>query len=105
VLVDGVPKLHAVPRMQTVTKTRPTKREVARAGARTHYGLVAQEVKAALDEAGAGDFAGWVLADRNDPGSMQGLRMDQFLAPLIRSVQELAARNADLEARVAALET
>ena len=30
--------------------------------------------------------------------------MDQFLAPLIRSVQELAARNAALEARVAALE-
>ena len=53
--------------LQPVNCTRRVKREVARAGARTHYGLVAQEVKAALDAAGAGDFAGWVLADRNDP--------------------------------------
>jgi hypothetical protein len=40
-----------------------------------------------------------VLADRNDPDSLQGLRMDQFLAPLIRSVQELAAQRGARGAR------
>ena len=74
---------------------------MAKAGVRTHYGFVAQEVKAALDAAGVGDFAGWVLSDKNDPGSTQGLRTDQFIAPLIKAVQELAARVAMLEARLA----
>ncbi len=97
---DGslVQATHRVPRMRTVQYTRPVKREVAKAGVRTHYGFVAQEVKAALDEAGVGDFAGWVLSDKNDPGSTQGLRTDQFIAPLIKAVQELAARVAALEA-------
>jgi hypothetical protein len=48
---------------------------------------------------GAGDFAGWVLADRTDPNSRQGLRYDQFIAPLIKAVQELAGRVAALEDR------
>jgi hypothetical protein len=100
VMVDGRPKMHAVPRVRTVTKTRKAKREVVRAGRRTHYGLIAQEVKAALDAAGVGDFAGWVLGDKDDPSSTQGLRYDQFVAPLIKAVQELAARVAALEARL-----
>jgi hypothetical protein len=99
---DGslVQATHRVPRMRTVQYTRPVKREVAKAGVRTHYGFVAQEVKAALDAAGAGDFAGWVLSDKNDPDSTQGLRTDQLLATLVRAVQELAARVATLEARL-----
>ena len=98
VLADGVPKLHAVPRMtKAVVEVRKSKRETVRAGKRTHHGLLAQEVRAALTAAGADDFAGWVLADQADPGSLQGLRYDQFIAPLIRSVQELAARVAALE--------
>jgi hypothetical protein len=100
VLVDGAPKMHGVPRMvKAVVAMRRVKRELPRAGKRTHFGLVAQEVKAALDAAGVGDFAGWVLADKDDPASAQGLRPDQLLAPLIRAVQELTARVAALEGR------
>jgi hypothetical protein len=99
VLVDGAPKMHAVQRMHTVTETSRVKREVKRAGGRTHYGLVAQEVQAAAAMAGVTDFAGWVLADKGDPNSTQGLRYDQFIAPLIKAVQELAARVVALEAR------
>ncbi len=69
----------------------------ARPGARTHYGLIAQEVKAALDAAGAGDFGGYIKTNVDDPESEEGLRYDQFIAPLIRAVQELAARVAVLE--------
>ncbi|MEZ5892018.1 MAG: DUF2793 domain-containing protein [Parvularculaceae bacterium] len=59
-------------------------------GVRTHYGLSAQNVRAMLDKHGVEDFAGWVLTDRNDPASAQGLRYDQFIPILIAAVQELA---------------
>lgn len=65
-----------------------------RPGRRLHYGLLAQEVLAAL---GGQDFAGHVLADPDDPQSEQGLRYDAFIAPLITAVQELAKRVAELE--------
>ena len=67
-------------------------------GARTHWGLIAQEVKAACDAAGV-DFGGWLLTDKNDPDSRQALRYDQFIAPLIKAVQELTARVEALEAK------
>jgi hypothetical protein len=66
-------------------------------GSRTHYGLIAQEVKEVLDAAGVGDFAGWVKMDMSQEDSMQGLRYDQFVAPLIKAVQELTARVKALE--------
>jgi hypothetical protein len=66
-------------------------------GSRTHYGLIAQEVKEVLDESGIEDFAGWVKMEIDDVDSMQGLRYDQFIAPLIKAVQELTARVKALE--------
>lgn len=71
-----------------------------RAGRRPHLGLVAQEVKAALDVAGV-DCGLWTLDDPADPASRQALRYDQLLAPLIGAVQELAIRLSRLEAGAA----
>ena len=68
----------------------------ARPGVRTHYGLLAQQVQAALD---GKDFAGHILVDPADPDSEQGLRYDAFIAPLIRAVQELEARVERLESK------
>jgi len=85
-------------------KGRPissTKTTITRPGQRIHHGLIAQEVKAALDEVGAGDFAGWVLENKDEPGSKQSLRYDQFIAPLINAVQQLAARVEVLEQELA----
>jgi len=65
-----------------------------RPGRRTHYGLLAQDVEAAL---GGRDFAGHILSDPSDHDSEQGLRYDAFIAPLIRAVQQLAARVEQLE--------
>jgi hypothetical protein len=73
---------------------------VEKPGARTHWGLIAQEVKLAADAAGV-DFGGWVLSDAEDAESQQALRYDQFIAPLIKAVQELAARVETLEALTA----
>ena len=68
-------------------------------GTRTHWGLIAQEVKIAVDAAGV-DFGGWVLSDKDDPDSQQALRYDQFIAPLIKAVQELSAKVQLLESKL-----
>ena len=66
-------------------------------GTRTHYGLIAQEVKSVLDEANVEDFGGWVLIDKDNPDSEQALRYEEFISPLIKAVQELTARVKILE--------
>lgn len=69
-----------------------------RAGIRPHYGLLAQEVQAVMGES---DFAGFAY----DPDAdAYCLRYDEFIAPLIKAVQELSAQIVVLEARIAALE-
>jgi Chaperone of endosialidase len=67
-------------------------------GSRTHWGLIAQEVKSVIDTTGVEDFAGWVLLDKSDSNSEQALRYEEFIAPLIKAVQELTARVEALEA-------
>jgi len=68
-------------------------------GKRTHYGLIAQEVKSALDAANVGDFAGWVQDDITNPDSFQSVSYEQFISPLIKSVQELSNRLNKLEGK------
>jgi hypothetical protein len=67
---------------------------------RTFHGLSAQQVKTTLDQLGVDNFAGWVLADKDDPDSTQGLRYGEFIAPLIKAVQELSKEVADLKAKL-----
>jgi hypothetical protein len=62
-------------------------------GKRTHYGLIAQDVKQVLDDAGVEDFGGWVLREDDT----QALRYEEFISPLIKAVQELTARVKALE--------
>jgi hypothetical protein len=73
----------------------PTKIEPV-AGHRTHFGLIAQEVKAVIPD--GVDFGGWIKTDINDPDSQEGLRYDQFIAPIIKAIQQLDARVTVLEA-------
>lgn len=70
-------------------------------GVRNHYGLLAQEVKTVLGDT---DFGGWVLEDTDDADSAQSLRYDQFVAPLIKAVQEQQTIIEALTARITALE-
>lgn len=76
---------------------RPVRFRWARDDGRTHYGLLAQQVMDAAKRLDA-DFGGHVLADPSDPESLQALRYDQFIAPLVAAVQELAERVVRLEA-------
>ena len=88
-----------------VTKAEDGETDVItpRPGERTHWGFIAQEVKQAADAAGV-DFGGWILGDKDDPDSTQGLRYDQFIAPLTKALQEAIAKIETLETKVAALE-
>lgn len=59
------------------------------AGERIHFGLIAQDVKAVIDELNL-DFAGFVMENKDDPDSKQMLRYEEFIAPLIKAVQDLS---------------
>ena len=98
---QGRQRRHAVPRTRKVGRSREVTTMVPRAGKRQHYGLIAQDVKEALTAAGVADFAGWILTDPNDPQSTQGLRYDQFIAPLIKAVQEQQRMIKDLQNKIA----
>ncbi len=63
---------------------------------RTHHGLIAQDVEDVLESMGmdTNDFAGFI---HDEKSGRRGLRYQEFLAPLIKAVQELSARVAELE--------
>jgi hypothetical protein len=63
------------------------------------HGLIAQEVKAALDAEGVTTFAGW----DQGPDGVQAVSREMFITPLIKAVQELTAQVETLKAEVAAL--
>jgi hypothetical protein len=69
----------------------------SRPGIRDHYGLIAQEVKSAIDLSGVEDFGGWQLDDKNDLSSDQGLVYHQFISPIIKAIQEISTRLDALE--------
>ena len=64
-------------------------------GKRPHYGFVAQQVKQAM---GGQDFAGFIFDPTED---VYGLRYAEFIAPLVKAVQELSARVRELEQQLA----
>ena len=65
------------------------------------YGLIAQEVKAALDKHNFTAFGGW---NEEESTEIQGISQEMFDHQLIKAVQELSAKNEALEARIATLE-
>jgi hypothetical protein len=72
-------------------------------GVRYHYGLISQEVKQAVNNHTDKDFAGWILMNPSDPNSEQGLRYGEFIAPLIKAVQELSAQVEALQQEIETL--
>jgi hypothetical protein len=72
---------------------------VARPGVRRHYGLIAQELRDALN---GKDFAGYCY----DPAADEyGIRYGELIAPLIKAVQELSAQVDALSEKIALLES
>ena len=65
----------------------------------TMHGLVAQEVKAALDKTGVERFGGW----KEDADGCQRISKEMFVFPLIKAVQELTAQVSTLQNEVKTL--
>ena len=67
---------------------------------RTEYGLIAQEVKAAMEAQGGADWQGHTVL----PSGMESLGYGNLVTVLVKAVQELTSQNESLAARVAELE-
>lgn len=71
-------------------------------GKRQHFGFLTTEVKEAM---GGVDFGGFIKTDIDDPESEEALRYDEFIAPLVKAVQEQQSLIEALAARLTALES
>ena len=65
---------------------------------RFHHGLIAQEVKAVLDEKGI-DFGGFKDHKVNGGDDVLSIGYGELIAPLIKAIQELSAEVAVLKAK------
>lgn len=63
---------------------------------RPHYGLSAQQVKATMDALGVPDFAGYI---HDSETGEYALRYSEFIAPIVKAIQELADQVASLKPR------
>jgi hypothetical protein len=70
-----------------------------REGTRTHYGLIAQEVESLLN---GKDFGGFIHDTETD---IKGLRYDQFVPVLVKSIQELSTKLDEATTRIKTLES
>ena len=77
--------------------------DISQTFVRTHYGLIAQEVKQSLPQ--NLDFAGWILSDKDNPDSSQGLRYTEFIGPMIKAIQELSQQVVQLQAEIDSLKS
>lgn len=75
----------------------------SKARTRFHHGLIAQEVAEVIASTGV-DFGGYQDHTINGGEDVCSLGYSELIAPLIKAVQELAARNDELEARLSAIE-
>ena len=62
-------------------------------GDKVIHGLIAQEVKEALDKHGVNTFGGWSIGD----DGRQRISIEKMVMPLIKAVQELSAKVTELE--------
>jgi hypothetical protein len=93
-------------------KTKNYKKKSGKSG-RKHYGLLAQNIKEVLDEMNINtkDFAGYIYAppkeEINNMGEVIGmseetyaLRYSEFIAPIIKSIQDLNNENNELKRKL-----
>ena len=70
---------------------------------RKHHGLIAQEVKSVMDLLGV-DFGGYQDHKLKGGTDVLSIGYDELIAPLIKSIHELVAKNDELVARIEVLE-
>jgi len=68
----------------------------AKKNVRPHHGMIAQEIKAVLTDLSI-DFAGYIDPSATGDDGPTGLRYSEFIAPMIKAIQELSDRIDALE--------
>ena len=63
------------------------------------HGMIAQEVKEALDKQGVDTFGGW----SEEKDGSQRISQEMFVHPLIKAVQELSSQVDELKAEIQTL--
>ena len=63
---------------------------------KTHHGMIAQDIKKALDKSGVNDFEGWDVL----PDGKQQISESMFVFPLIKAVQELSSQVDELKQEI-----
>ena len=71
---------------------------------RFHHGLIAQEVKAVIDEKGI-DFGGFQDHRVKNGDDVLSIGYEELIAPLIKSVQELTQKNHELENKITEIQS
>lgn len=71
---------------------------------RFHHGLIAQEVKAVLDEKGI-DFGGFKDHKINGGDDVLSIGYGELIAPLIKAIQELTQKNQELENKITEIQS
>ena len=66
---------------------------------RPHYGLLAQQVKTVMDQMGIDDFGAYKDSSVKNPerAADYGLDYNQFIAPIVKAIQELSEKVENLE--------
>lgn len=80
----------------TVTKTRRLPNDGSKKRSRKHHGVIAQEVRDVMEEAQV-EFGGFQDHSINGGNDVLSIGYEEFIAPLIKAVQELTARVTELE--------
>lgn len=87
-------------RTETVLEAVVHPRDGSRARERFHHGFDADRIRALIEESGV-DFGGYQDHLITGGGDVKSLGYDEFIAPLVRAVQQLSARVEELEAQKA----
>lgn len=71
-------------------------------GKRKHFGLIAQDVKIALNDSGypASEYSLWSSDNLEDEDSLQWISYEEIIPHLVKTVQELSAKVEELESRL-----
>lgn len=83
--------------VETIVEVIPVEKDGSRKRTRYHHGLIAQEVKAILDEKRI-DFGGYQDHRINGGKDILTLGYEEFIGPIIKAIQEIDARLSALEA-------
>lgn len=86
-----------VERGDGVLETVRHEKDGSRKRTRFHHGLIAQEVKAVMDAQGI-DFGGYQDHKVNGGADVLTIGYEEFIAPIIRAIQQIDARLSALEA-------